>query len=93
MDPLSVNPSWRSAAGMFLILLLIGAWSVAVVSAYELIADVAWPLQALFFLVAGIAWVLPLKPLLRWMQSGRFRSRPDSGSAARTDEGGASDGT
>ncbi len=73
MDRLPVNPSGRNLAGIFLILLLIGAWSVAVVTVYDRIAGAAWPLQAMFFLVAGIAWVLPLKPLLRWMQVGRWR--------------------
>ena len=62
-----MNPSWRSLAGIFLILALIAVWSVAAVAGYDLIAGAAWPLQALYFLVAGIAWVLPLKPLLRWM--------------------------
>ena len=62
-----VNPSGRSLAGMFLIVALIVAWSVAVVTAYDLVAQAAWPLQALYFLVAGTIWVLPLKPLLRWM--------------------------
>ncbi len=70
MDRLPVNPSWRSLAGIFLILLLILVWSVAMVSLYGLIGQAAWPLQALFFLVAGTAWVLPLKPLLKWMMNG-----------------------
>jgi len=30
-------------------------------------------LQTLFYLVAGLVWILPLKPLLRWMETGRFR--------------------
>ncbi len=93
MDRLPVNPSGRNLAGICLILLLIGVWSVAVVTVYDRIAGAAWPLQALFFLVAGTAWVLPLKPLLRWMQTGRFRAPPDSRSAARNDQGGASNGT
>jgi hypothetical protein len=67
VDRLPVNPSWRSLAGIFLILGLIAAWSVAVVAGYDFIAGAAWPLQALYFLVAGTIWVLPLKPLLRWM--------------------------
>jgi hypothetical protein len=29
--------------------------------------------QAIFYLVAGIAWILPLKPLLRWMETGKFK--------------------
>ena len=64
-----MNPSWRSLAGIFLILALIVLWSIAVATAYALVDGAAWPLQALFFLVAGTVWVLPLKPLLRWMGS------------------------
>jgi hypothetical protein len=35
-----------------------------------------WPVlaQGAFYLVAGIAWIAPLKPLLRWMETGRFRA-------------------
>ena len=66
-----MNPNWRALAGMFLILLLILVWSIVVVTGYQLVASTAWPLQALYFLVAGTIWVLPLKPLLRWMQSDR----------------------
>lgn len=73
VDRLPVSPSWRSLAGIFLILLLIVVWSVAAVSLFGLIGGAAWPLQALFFLVVGTAWVLPLKPLLRWMQVGKWR--------------------
>ena len=68
-----MNPSWRNLAGIVLILALILVWSVAVVAGYDLIAGAAWPLHALYFLVAGTVWVLPLKPLLRWMQLGKWR--------------------
>jgi len=27
----------------------------------------------MFYLVAGIVWILPLKPLLRWMETGKFK--------------------
>ena len=64
-----MNPSWRSLAGIFLILLLIAAWSVLAATLFGYVAGAAWPLQALYFLVAGTAWVLPLKPLLKWIQS------------------------
>ncbi|HZG47223.1 MAG TPA: DUF2842 domain-containing protein, partial [Allosphingosinicella sp.] len=33
-----------------------------------------WPLQAIFYLAAGTVWILPLKPLLQWMETGRFRA-------------------
>ncbi len=73
MDQLPVNPSWRKGAGIFLILVLIIGWSVVVASVADAIGAAPWPLKALFFLVAGIAWILPLKPLIRWMETGRWR--------------------
>ena len=67
------EPSWRKTAGVFAILLLIGVWAIAIVSLSAVIGQ--WPilLQAPFYLVAGIIWILPLRPLLRWMETGRFR--------------------
>jgi len=67
------QPSWRKPAGIFAILAIIAIWAALVVSLAAFIEN--WPVlaQALYYLVAGIAWILPLKPLLRWMQTGRFR--------------------
>ena len=66
-----MNPSWRKAVGILAILLLIAGWSVAVATLAEPVLRQPWPLVALFFLVSGTVWVLPLKPLLRWMEGGR----------------------
>ncbi len=67
------RPSWRKPAGILLILLLIAGWAAIVVAAAELIAGLPWPVHLLYYLAAGILWVLPLKPLLRWMETGRWR--------------------
>jgi hypothetical protein len=34
-----------------------------------------WPVlvQGVFYLVFGIIWIFPLKPLLRWMELGTWR--------------------
>ena len=66
------QPSWRKPAGIFAILTLITIWALLIMSFSAQIG--AWPVlaQALFYLVAGIIWILPLKPLLRWMETGRF---------------------
>ncbi len=89
-----LEPTWRQPAGIALILAWIAAWSVAVVSASGLIAGLPWPAHVVYYLVAGLAWILPLKPLLRWMELGRFRGPPDSRSASQNDQApGASDGT
>lgn len=68
------EPTWRKPAGIFGILVLIAVWAILIAS---LAGEVSkWPIlvQGIFYLVAGIAWVLPLKPLLKWMETGRFRS-------------------
>ena len=62
-----VKPSWRKPAGIFLILLLIAIWAWLVVSAADYLPR-TWLVRAPFFIAAGIVWILPLKPLLRWME-------------------------
>jgi hypothetical protein len=66
------EPSWRKPAGTFAILGLIALWAAIIVSLSGTVSR--WPvlLQSIFYLIAGIAWILPLKPLLRWMETGRF---------------------
>jgi len=69
------KPSWRKGAGIAAILLLIVLLAVLVASFSGTIGR--WPVlaQAPFYLVIGLIWVMPLKPLLRWMETGRFRAR------------------
>lgn len=68
------DPSWRKPFGVALILLLIAIWAVIVVSVADLLGGLSWPIHALYYTVAGIVWILPLKPLLRWMETGQWRS-------------------
>ena len=59
--------------GIAAILLLIVVWAVLVASLSPIVGR--WPVlvQALFYLIMGIAWIIPLGPLLRWSQTGRWR--------------------
>ncbi|HWI87025.1 MAG TPA: DUF2842 domain-containing protein [Sphingomonas sp.] len=68
-----MKPTWRKPAGMGLILLLILFWAGLVTSLGVQIARLPWPIEALVYCVAGIAWIAPLKPLLFWMEHGRWR--------------------
>ncbi len=67
------EPNWRRPAGVFGILAWIALWVVLVVSLSGSVSG--WPVlvQAFFYLIAGIAWIVPLKPLLQWIETGRFR--------------------
>ena len=66
------EPSGRKLAGIALIVALIALWALLVASLAGTVGH--WPVlaQALFYLVSGIIWIAPLKPLLRWMETGRF---------------------
>jgi hypothetical protein len=68
------RPSWRKPAGIGLILMLILVWAALAVTAFGWIERLPWPVHALYFLAAGLVWILPLKPLLRWMETGRWRA-------------------
>ena len=68
-----MSPSWRKPFGMMLILLLILVWSTIVLAASPFIERLPPLAQAPVYLVAGIIWIVPLKPLLRWMELGRWR--------------------
>ena len=68
-----MNPTWRKPTGIFAILLLIAVWAALVASASDLLAGLPWPVHAIYYVVAGIVWILPLKPLLRWMETGKWR--------------------
>jgi hypothetical protein len=63
----------RKFIGAFLLIALVVCWSLLAmaVAQFPVIKDnklVEW----LYFVVAGLGWVLPAMPLIRWM------SRPDA---------------
>jgi len=70
-----MEPSPRKLAGIGVILLLIVVWAAFVASLARIVG--AWPIlvQAPFYLVMGLAWIIPLKPLVRWIETGSFKPR------------------
>lgn len=68
-----MTPRWRPTAGIFMILGVIVLWAALVASLSETVTRWPWGVQALFYTVAGIVWIFPLKPILRWSETGRWR--------------------
>jgi len=68
-----IEPSGRKVFGVFAIIAWIVLWVVLVASLSGTVGG--WPVlaQAVFYLVAGIAWIAPLKPVLSWIEIGRFK--------------------
>ncbi len=67
------RPTWRKPVGMLAILAIIALWAWIIASFSARIGT--WPniIQLVFYVVAGIIWIFPVRPLLTWMEIGRFR--------------------
>ena len=69
-----IQRSSRTLIGIVLILLLIVVWAAFVASLARTVGG--WPIlvQAIFYLMMGLGWIIPLKPVVRWIQTGSFRA-------------------
>ncbi len=68
-----MTPSWRKPFGMLAILAYITVWIVVVASLSGIVGAWHWAIQAVFYLVTGIIWITPLRPMLSWMETGHWR--------------------
>ena len=68
------EPRPRPTAAVFMILGVILLWAILIASVSDTVTR--WPdaVQLVFYIVAGVVWILPLKPILRWSETGRWRS-------------------
>jgi len=63
----------RKFIGAILLLILVTVWSLGVMALSQSPSLAAWfasgrVAQILFYAIAGMGWVLPAMPLIRWMQ-------------------------
>ena len=71
MDSLMI-PTWRKPVGILAMLAYIMIWVFIVTSAAQWIETLHVLLQTMFYLICGIIWILPLKPILYWMEHGHW---------------------
>ena len=67
------EPSLRIPLGILLLLVGLAVYALGVAWASQWIGQLPIWAQTLVYLVLGVIWILPLKPFLAWMQTGRFR--------------------
>ncbi|WP_155265205.1 DUF2842 domain-containing protein [Sphingomonas segetis] len=69
------QPSPRKLIGIAAILAIILVWAAFVASMSPFVGK--WPVlvQAPYYLFVGVVWVIPLRPLIRWTETGSFRVR------------------
>ena len=73
-----MEPTWRKPVGILAILALIALWCVLVVTIVGWISGLHVLLQILIYLVTGIIWIVPMRPLMIWMETGRFTVPDDT---------------
>ncbi len=80
------QPSWRKPVGMILILLLILLWSGVAVTLIDQLSGLNFWLQLPAYVILGIAWIFPVRPLLTWMNKGSYRQSPQNKGNGASDE-------
>ena len=68
-----MDPTKRSIVGMFLVIGLIALWAVIVASFSGAIGRLPILLQLPIYVVAGVAWIFPAMPIMRWITTGLWR--------------------
>jgi uncharacterized membrane protein len=67
------EPTWRIPFGVLLLLVGLVLYALGVAWLSQWIGQLPIWAQTVVYLVLGVVWILPLKPFLAWMQTGRFR--------------------
>ena len=67
------KPTLRIPLGILALLAVLAAYALGVMWASQWIGRLPTLLQALVYLVLGLAWLLPMRRFLIWMETGRWR--------------------
>jgi NhaP-type Na+/H+ or K+/H+ antiporter len=58
----------RKFVGTIALLVLVSVWALlAMALAQSVLTDISGLVAAIFYIVAGLGWVLPAMPLISWM--------------------------
>lgn len=59
----------RKVIASLIMLLFLAFWIFLAATIGTQMTDAPFWLQLIFYIVAGFAWVFPLRPLMRWMNT------------------------
>jgi len=66
------KPTLRIPLGILALLFVLAIYALAVAWASQWIAQLPVLVQAPIYLVLGVAWLLPMRRFLIWMETGRW---------------------
>jgi|APFEC2959095136_1045048.scaffolds.fasta_scaffold00705_12 hypothetical protein len=72
MSSIPPEPTWRKPIGIIGLLAYLAIYALIISSFADLIGELPNLVGAVVYLAAGLAWVLPLKPLFLWMNTGHW---------------------
>ncbi len=65
-----MSAALRKLLGLLALLIGLGVYALLVMRLAVEVLPESLIVQTLFYVVAGVAWVVPARPLVRWMQAG-----------------------
>ncbi|MCS6986657.1 MAG: DUF2842 domain-containing protein [Sphingomonadaceae bacterium] len=68
-----MTPHLRRPLSVLALVLFLAAYAAIVVGVFAPVARLPALAQAPIWAVLGIAWVWPVRPFLRWIETGRWR--------------------
>jgi hypothetical protein len=69
-----MTPSLRRPLGVLALLVGIFAYALFAVWLFEPVSALHPLIQLPIWAVLGLAWVLPLKPVITWIETGKWRT-------------------
>jgi hypothetical protein len=67
-----MEPTWRKPAGIIGLLVYLTLYAILVAAFADTLALLPGWLMLFAYMVLGIAWIAPLRPLFLWMNTGRW---------------------
>lgn len=67
-----MKPTLRKPVGVLGIIIGLAVYAVLIATAAPWLGKLHTFLQTSIYLILGIIWIMPLKPLLRWMETGKW---------------------
>ncbi|MBB3861152.1 putative membrane protein [Novosphingobium hassiacum] len=66
------RPTWRKPIGIILLMLALVLYAAAIAAFSGTIGQWHVAVQTVVYIVLGVAWLLPLRRFLIWMETGRW---------------------